>query len=75
MINMTVDIIRIPVDEYGCLKYDFETVKSLLDNYRKIKPNQPVICIPEDIQILQNQNIESLINFRNQINIIIKEME
>ena len=70
---MTVDIIKIPVDEYGCFKYDIETIRNMVNDYRQIKPNQPVICIPEDIVVLQNQNIQLLINFRDQLNEIIED--
>ena len=70
---MTVDIIKIPVDEYGCYKYDLEQVRQIYDEYVKIHPQgQPVICIPEDIQILQNQDIKILIDFRDQLNKIIE---
>jgi len=31
---MTVDIIKIPVDEYGCFKYDIETIRNMVNDYR-----------------------------------------
>lgn len=60
MINMIIDFVRIPTDDYGNLLYNVDEVKQILESYQKIFPDHQVFAMPDKIKVWENLDIEIL---------------
>lgn len=75
MNNTIIDFIKLSVDEYGAFLYDYDTIKSFYEGYIGKFPGRDVIMIPENIEILMDADIESLVQFRDKLNDIIERKQ
>ena len=73
--DQTVTFIKIPTDEYGNYKYSYESIKDLFEQYKAIFSNQTIVIIPQDVQIWENVDIETLKSTRKLFDDIIKKKE
>lgn len=72
MTNTIIDMIRVPVDEYGTMKYGISEVQQMFEAYTNLYPNHKVFAMPADITIWEDLDITSLENLVNHLNEIIK---
>ena len=73
MTNMIIDMIRIPIDDDGNIKYDMSEVQQMFEVYTNLYPDHQVFAIPADITIWEDLDITSLENLVNNLNEIIKK--
>lgn len=60
MTNTTIDFIRIPVDKYGNLIYDWEEASQIYKKYQESFPDHKIIMLPSDITIWEDLDITVL---------------
>ena len=73
MTNTIIDMIRIPVDDNGIIKYGISEVKQMFEAYTNLYPDHQVFVVPADITIWEDLDITSLENLANNLNEIIKK--
>ena len=73
MTNTIIDMIRVPVDEYGTMKYGISEVQQMFEAYTNLYPDHQVFAMPADITIWEDLDITSLENLVNNLNEIIKK--
>ena len=73
MTNTIIDMIRVPVDEYGTMKYGISEVQQMFETYTNLYPDHQVFAMPADITIWEDLDITSLENLVNHLNEIIKK--
>lgn len=73
MTNTIIDMIRVPVDEYGTMKYGISEVQQMFEAYTNLYPDHQVFAMPADITIWEDLDITSLENLVNHLNEIIKK--
>lgn len=73
MTNTIIDMIRVPVDEYGTMKYGISEVQQMFEAYTNLYPDHKVFAMPADITIWEDLDITSLENLVNHLNEIIKK--
>ena len=73
MTNMIIDMIRIPVDDNGIIKYDMSEVQQMFEAYTNLYPDHQVFAMPADITIWEDLDITSLEDLANHLNEIIKK--
>lgn len=72
---MIVDFLRIPVDEYGGLKYDMEEVRDIYNAYHNLYPDHMMFAMPADMTIWEDLDITSLKSIRDFLNEVIETKE
>ena len=73
MTNTIIDMVRVPTDEYGCLKYSLDEIKNLFEEYVKTYPEHQVFIMPADITIWEDLDLLALENISNFLNKVIEE--
>lgn len=73
MTNTIIDMIRVPVDEYGIMKYGISEVQQMFEAYTNLYPDHQVFAMPADITIWEDLDITSLEDLANHLNEIIKK--
>lgn len=73
MTNTIIDMIRIPVDDNGIIKYDMSEVQKMFEVYTNLYPDHQVFAMPADITIWEDLDITSLEDLANHLNEIIKK--
>lgn len=73
MTNTIIDMIRIPLDDDGIIKYDMSEVQQLFKVYTDLYPDHQVFVMPADITIWEDLDITSLEDLANHLNEIIKK--
>lgn len=73
MTNTIIDMIRIPLDDNGIIKYDISEVQQLFKVYTDLYPDHQVFVMPADITIWEDLDITSLEDLANHLNEIIKK--
>ena len=73
MTNMIIDMIRIPIDDNGIIKYDMSEVQQMFEAYTNLYPDHQVFAMPADITIWEDLDITSLEDLANHLNEIIKK--
>ena len=73
MTNTIIDMIRIPLDDNGIIKYDINEVQQLFKVYTDLYPDHQVFVMPADITIWEDLDITSLEDLANHLNEIIKK--
>ena len=73
MINMIIDMIRIPIDDNGIIKYDMSEVQQMFEAYTNLYPDHQVFAMPADVTIWEDLDITSLEDLANHLNEIIKK--
>lgn len=73
MTNTIIDMIRIPVDDNGIIKYDMSEVQQMFEVYTNLYPDHQVFAMPADITIWEDLDITSLEDLANHLNEIIKK--
>ena len=73
MTNMIIDMIRIPIDDNGIIKYDMSEVQQMFEVYTNLYPDHQVFAMPADITIWEDLDITSLEDLANHLNEIIKK--
>ena len=70
MTDTIIDMIRVPVEENGAMKYDFDTIKNLYEGYMAAYPNHSIFVMPADIKIWEDLDIleiESIVNYLTEV--------
>lgn len=75
MINMIVDMIRIPTDKYGTPLYDIEEIQTIHEQYQKFFPDHQVFAMFDKIKVYEDLDIDSLKLIRQFFNEIITSKE
>lgn len=75
MINMIVDMIRIPTDKYGIPLYDIEEIQTIREQYQKFFPDHQVFAMFDKIKVYEDLDIDSLKLIRQFFNEIITSKE
>lgn len=73
MTNTIIDMIRIPLDDDGNIKYDMSEVQQMFEVYSNLYPDHQVFAMPADITIWEDLDITSLEDLANHLNEIIKK--
>ena len=73
MTNTIIDMIRIPIDDDGNIKYDMSEVQQMFEVYTNLYPDHQVFAMPADITIWEDLDITSLEDLANHLNEIIKK--
>lgn len=73
MTNTIIDMIRIPLDDNGIIKYDISEVQQMFKVYTDLYPDHQVFVMPADITIWEDLDITSLEDLANHLNEIIKK--
>lgn len=73
MTNTIIDMIRIPIDDNGIIKYDMSEVQQMFEVYTNLYPDHQVFAMPADITIWEDLDITSLEDLANHLNEIIKK--
>lgn len=73
MTNTIIDMIRIPLDDDGIIKYDISEVQQMFKVYTDLYPDHQVFVMPADITIWEDLDITSLEDLANHLNEIIKK--
>ena len=73
MTNTIIDMIRIPIDDNGNIKYDMSEVQQMFEVYTNLYPDHQVFAMPADITIWEDLDITSLEDLANHLNEIIKK--
>lgn len=60
MINMIVDMIRIPTDKYGIPLYDIEEIQAMREQYQELFPDHQVFAMFDKIKVYEDLDIDSL---------------
>lgn len=75
MINMIVDIMQIPTDEYGVSLYNKEEIQNMFEQYQKFFSDHQVIAISDKIKLCEDLDIDSLKSIRQFLDEIITSKE
>lgn len=75
MSNTTIDLLRIPVDEYGNLVIDYQEARNIFEAYEKAFPDRKAIMMPANFTIWEDLDLFSLKHIRDYLDEIIKEKE
>ena len=73
MTNTIIDMIRIPLDDNGIIKYDISEVQQMFKVYTDLYPDHQVFVMPADITIWEDLDITSLEDLATHLNEIIKK--
>ena len=73
MTNTIIDMIRLPVDDNGDIKYDMYYVQEIFKNYTNLYPDHQVFVMPADITIWEDLDVTSLEDLAMHLNEIIKK--
>lgn len=73
MTNTIIDMIRIPLDDDGNMKYDMSEVQQMFEIYTNLYPDHQVFAMPADITIWEDLDTTSLEDLANHLNDIIKK--
>ena len=73
MTNTIIDMIRIPIDDNGIIKYDMSEVQQMFEAYTNLYPDHQVFAMPADVTIWEDLDITSLEDLANHLNEIIKK--
>ena len=73
MTNTIIDMVRIPVDENGVLKYDLDEVYQIFEAYTKLYPDHMVFVMPADVTIWEDLDLLELENIRDCLSDIINK--
>ena len=73
MTNTIIDMIRIPIDDDGNIKYDMSEVQQMFEVYTNLYPDHQVFAMPADITIWEDLDITSLEDLANHLNEIIEK--
>ena len=75
MINMIVDMIRIPTDKYGDPLYDMDEVRAMFEKYQETFPDHQVFAMFDKIKVWEDLDIDSLKSMRQNLDKIITSKE
>jgi len=75
MINMIIDFMRIPTDEYGGLLYDMDEIRDIFEQYQKTFPDHQVIAMPDKIKVWEDLDMDSLKSMRKCLDELITSKE
>ena len=64
MINMIIDMIRVPTDKYGDPLYDMDKIRTMLEQYAKLFPEHQVFAMPDKIKVWEDLDIDVLQSMR-----------
>ena len=75
MKNTIIDLIRIPVDEDGVLKYSIDEVQELYNKYREVFEGHCVFVMPADFTIWEDLDLTALKSIRSFLDEVIEKKE
>ena len=75
MKNTIVDLIRIPVDEDGILKYSIDEVQEFYNKYREVFEDHCVFVMPADFTIWEDLDLIALKSIRSFLDEVIEKKE
>ena len=75
MKNTIIDLIRIPVDEDGVLKYSIDEVQELQNKYREVFKGHSVFVMPADFTIWEDLDLIALESIRSFLDEVIEKKE
>lgn len=73
MTNTIIDMIRIPIDDDGNIKYDIDEVQQIFKAYTNLYPDHQVFVMPANITIWEDLDVTSLEDLVNHLNEIIEK--
>jgi hypothetical protein len=75
MKNTIIDLIRIPVDEDGVLKYSIDEVQELYNKYSEVFEDHSVFAMPADFTIWEDLDLIALKSIRSFLDEVIEKKE
>jgi hypothetical protein len=75
MKNTIIDLIRIPVDEDGVLKYSIDEVRELYNKYSEVFKGHRIFAMPADFTIWEDLDLTALKSIRSFLDEVIEKKE
>lgn len=75
MKSTIIDLIRIPVDEDGVLKYSIDEVQEFYNKYREVFEDHCVFVMPADLTIWEDLDLIALKSIRSFLDEVIEKKE
>ena len=72
---MIIDFLRIPVDEYGNLMYDFSDCQQIFKKYEEVFPEHQVFMMPANISVWEDLDLDTLKYMRQCLDDMITKKE
>lgn len=73
MRNTIIDVIKIPMDEDGCMLYTWDEINRLVQEYATIFKGHEILVWPDNVHILEDLDIEALSYMAEQIKKVIEK--